>query len=429
VRFTLLSLLFLASSASCASSDAERLHLLAQRRSGIAIICHRGASEFAKENTLEAYRATFELGADGNEIDIRRTKDGVLVCFHDDILDLQLYAVGDISDHPWSHLKPVQFRDARPFGAACRIPTLEEVFKLHKKHAGLIHLDIKQSGIDNDIVALIEKLDMWPHIVNSSGNNADAIHHHPRYQARTYKGSLYLDHAEVFPEAIAEVLQKPGDDVMVDDPRGVIVALGRRIGKVSTKPLFPDRHVFVDGTREATRPPEIEENRIRNRKLDPDWRKHGLDGAAALRSLIRQRAPRALEVSRYVLWLDDPALIPLNNPQFNVPSSWVDWRMKTVVFPALAHVPGPATQQLCRDYLALSDDEAGKIGPPQFEPAARTLLAISPNTSTAIELMNHRLQVVRGRAILDCLARHKETWALDALRQAAPHALAYIPPQ
>ena len=32
---------------------------VAQRRAGVAVICHRGASEFAHENTLDAYRATW----------------------------------------------------------------------------------------------------------------------------------------------------------------------------------------------------------------------------------------------------------------------------------------------------------------------------------------------------------------------------------
>ena len=39
--------------------------------------------------------------------------------------------------------------------------------------------------------------------------------------------------------------------------------------------------------------------------------------------------------------------------------------------------------------------------------------------------MKHRLQVVRGRAILDCLAHAKEAWAREALEKGAPHALAY----
>ncbi len=73
---------------SCAQNQeeatAERHRRVTGRRGGVHIICHRGAVEFAHENTMEAYLAAFELGADGNEIDIRATKDVVLVCFHDD---------------------------------------------------------------------------------------------------------------------------------------------------------------------------------------------------------------------------------------------------------------------------------------------------------------------------------------------------------
>src|SRR6516162_3339816 len=56
---------------------ARRHERVAERRKGTDIICHRGSSEHAHENTLEAFRATFELGGDGNEFDIRATKDGV----------------------------------------------------------------------------------------------------------------------------------------------------------------------------------------------------------------------------------------------------------------------------------------------------------------------------------------------------------------
>lgn len=79
--------------------------------------------------------------------------------------------------------------------------------------------------------------------------------------------------------------------------------------------------------------------------------------------------------------------------------------------------------------LALSDDEAKKIGPTQFEQAGWALLAVSPKTETALELMKHRLQVVRGRAILDCLTNAKKSWAKSALEKAAPHAWKYLPPE
>jgi glycerophosphoryl diester phosphodiesterase len=47
---------------------------------------HRGASAAAPENTLEAYRMAAELGADGVELDVRRSADGALVLHHDAVL-------------------------------------------------------------------------------------------------------------------------------------------------------------------------------------------------------------------------------------------------------------------------------------------------------------------------------------------------------
>jgi len=144
-----------------------------------------------------------------------------------------------------------------------------------------------------------------------------------------------------------------------------------------------------------------------------------------VRSLILLRAPNAVDTARFVLWRDDAALDPVIDPRWKNPRSWTDFRVKMVIFPALARHPGAATEKLCRDYLALTDADASKIGPPQFEEAAQALLAVSPKTDTALELLKHRLQSVRGRAILDCLAHADESWAGQALEKGAPHALAY----
>src|SRR5262249_32461323 len=133
----------------------QRHRQVADRRHSVQVICHRGASEFAHENTLEAYRATFELGGDGNEIDIRSTKDGVLVCFHDDMLDRLLQGQGDVSELTWEELRQLSFRNPGSFGDHCRIPTLEEVLDLHRKHGGLLHLDIKRPGLDRAIADLL----------------------------------------------------------------------------------------------------------------------------------------------------------------------------------------------------------------------------------------------------------------------------------
>lgn len=447
---------------------------VAERRKGTDIICHRGSSEHAHENTLEAFRATFELGGAGNEFDIRLTKDGVLVVFHDDMLDRLLEAYGDASDYTWEELRTFRFRNPGRFAEQCRIPTLAEVFDLHRRYAGLMHLDIKRPGLDRAIADLLTRMDMWDHVGYCNTETGGVILKDARYQPRKYKGGLYQDRGEVFPEAIAAVLKKPGDGVIVDDPRGVAVALGRKLGKLSKEPVdtrlpLLDRGGIVipvsewidqlskaeDGDKVAESAEDREasgkrireraraadqllrrkaaskeafaalEERVRKRSLHKDWMYHGLDGEKALRALILLQAPNAVELARFALWRDDPALDPVVNPMYKNPRSWTDWRAKTAAFPALERLPGAATEKLCRDYLALTDDEAKALGPPQFEPAGKALLAVSPKTDTALELMKHRLQAVRGRAILDCLANPTEPWARAALEKGAPHALAY----
>jgi len=47
------------------------------------VLAHRGASAVAAENTIAAFATARELGADGVELDVRRTADGVLIVNHD----------------------------------------------------------------------------------------------------------------------------------------------------------------------------------------------------------------------------------------------------------------------------------------------------------------------------------------------------------
>lgn len=52
-----------------------------------AVIAHRGASAIRRENTLEAFKSAADLGADGVELDVRRTVDGRLAVHHDPLLE------------------------------------------------------------------------------------------------------------------------------------------------------------------------------------------------------------------------------------------------------------------------------------------------------------------------------------------------------
>ena len=50
-------------------------------------VAHRGASAYAPEHTIAAYRLAIEMGADYVEQDLAVTKDGVLICLHDASLE------------------------------------------------------------------------------------------------------------------------------------------------------------------------------------------------------------------------------------------------------------------------------------------------------------------------------------------------------
>ena len=458
------------------AEQARRRHeRVARRRSGVVVICHRGSSEFYHENTLEAFRTSFELGADGNEFDIRMTRDGVLVVFHDDMLDRILEAYGDVGDYTWEELRRFRFRNPGAL-ATTRIPTLIEVFELHRRHAGLMHLDVKRHGLDAAVIALLDRMDLWDQAAYCNHETCGAILSHPKYQPRRYKAGLYADRAEVFPETIVALLKKPGDDFIVDDPRGTLVALGRKVGRVSSHPvaalsLPPNpatarkfsvdelialvsnakdwnqpaagleemrlsgqqivRRAFAADQLLATKADakaaySALEERVRHRSMHKDWMYHGLDGAQALNALLLLHAPQALDLARETLWRDDPELDRVKNPKYAVPRSWTDFRLKLVIFPALERFPGAETEKLCRDYLALSDEAAAKLGPPMFEQAAKALLAITPQPETALELLRHPLQVVRGRVILYCLAHAAEPWTRAALEKGGPFALRMI---
>lgn len=65
---------------------------------------HRGSGMLYPEHTLEAYRASLAEGAPAIEVSVQRTKDGVLVCFHDTTVLRMTGLTGAVSDYTYSQL-------------------------------------------------------------------------------------------------------------------------------------------------------------------------------------------------------------------------------------------------------------------------------------------------------------------------------------
>lgn len=71
----------------------------------IKVWAHRGASGYAPENTMDAFRKAIEMKADGIELDVHLTKDGEVVVIHDEVLDRVSDGTGRVQDFTCNELK------------------------------------------------------------------------------------------------------------------------------------------------------------------------------------------------------------------------------------------------------------------------------------------------------------------------------------
>ncbi len=206
---------------------------IAERRSGPIVIVHRGAWAVAPENTLEAYAAAMDWGADGCEIDIRRTADGVLVLLHDDGLDRMTDALGRIDQYTYAELLALKFRSTYGPKPDTRIPTLAAVLELARQRAMLLHLDVKEPGLEEDIAKLLDAADMWDHVVEINVWNATALRKNPKAHRLAYKAFGWQEgRMDMNPERVREGLAKAGNMIMVDDPRVAARELRRKALRV-----------------------------------------------------------------------------------------------------------------------------------------------------------------------------------------------------
>ena len=98
------------------------------------VLGHRGAPRVARENTIEAFVAARAQGADGVELDVHRSRDGVLVVHH----DADSPALGVLAEHDLDAI-----RAALPW-----LPTLDET--LDACTGLLVNIEVKNSPRDAD---------------------------------------------------------------------------------------------------------------------------------------------------------------------------------------------------------------------------------------------------------------------------------------
>ena len=137
---------------------------------------HRGVMARHPENTMTAFRAALEAGADGIEADVHLTKDGRLVLIHDETINRTTDGQGRIADMTLSELRAVNA--GVTFAVHEQIPTLDELFDLCQGTSVVLNLEVKTdieryAGIEQRLVDTIRNRRVpVEQIVFSSFNHA-----------------------------------------------------------------------------------------------------------------------------------------------------------------------------------------------------------------------------------------------------------------
>jgi glycerophosphoryl diester phosphodiesterase len=140
-------LLFLPTLTPAADPPPSVTPAVARAAAGVReVIGHQGSCADRPGNTLAGLRRAIEAGAHVSEVDVRTTRDGVLVCLHDAEVDKTTDGTGKVADLT---LAEVRRLDAgvrfHPKFRGERVPTLREVLEAAFGKVGVM-LDLKEEG-------------------------------------------------------------------------------------------------------------------------------------------------------------------------------------------------------------------------------------------------------------------------------------------
>ena len=157
-KFVLLFACVCALLASCTTqtrADRIRTQLLTCDESSVIVVAHRADWRNFPENSLEAIQSAIDMGVDMLELDVQRTKDGVLMMMHDHNLDRTTTGTGNIEETTWEEIAKLNLKDHKGEITSYKVPTLEQVLLLCKDQV-MINLD-KADRYFDEVFALLEK--------------------------------------------------------------------------------------------------------------------------------------------------------------------------------------------------------------------------------------------------------------------------------
>ncbi len=166
-------------------------------------VAHRGASAHEPENTMLAFRRALELGADGLELDVHLSSDGVPVVIHDGTLDKTTDGSGQVRETRLDALRALNA------GKGEKIPLLEEVID---EFAGrcLLLIELKGPGSDVATAEMVMRKDVVASVIVSSFDPAKLAvvkEQAPEIETAVLTGRWDIDFVALAEDASADCIQ------------------------------------------------------------------------------------------------------------------------------------------------------------------------------------------------------------------------------
>ena len=154
-------------------AEQIREKLLTCDESSVIVVAHRADWRNYPENSLEAVQSAIDMGVDMLELDVQRTKDGVLMLMHDHNLDRTTTGSGNIAETNWEDIAKLNLKDHQGNVTAYKVPKLEDVLLMCKDRI-MINLD-KADRYFDEVFPLLEKTGTTNLIVMKGGQPAKEV--------------------------------------------------------------------------------------------------------------------------------------------------------------------------------------------------------------------------------------------------------------
>jgi glycerophosphoryl diester phosphodiesterase len=107
----------------------------------VMVVAHRGDWRNAPENSMPAFTNAAAMGVDVIELDLNKTKDGVIIIMHDQTIDRTTNGKGKAADYTFEEISKFCLRNGLSRVTYNHIPTLKEVMLAVKGKNVMVNLD------------------------------------------------------------------------------------------------------------------------------------------------------------------------------------------------------------------------------------------------------------------------------------------------